>query len=365
MKLTALLLPLLTLLTHPANADPTWTLSVFAGKPGEQGNLDGKGQQARLHLPADLQLSNDRLYLSDGEPSSKENYAASIRPDSKGLANRIIELDGSVRHGGIGGDKTSAYSAQGNLYQGDHGEIRKADAASAKNIHVAWDKAIAPWLGRGGTDGCSAWLPCFADGNGQSATLFDVKALAIGPDNTLYFSEDGYSRADFHGIRAASADGTVRKIAGGGRRNAPLEGPCADTDWEVAGQRLFLDPPRHLLYLTNENGKGIRQIQLASANRPCQVKLLNPAEWTHGVDMVGLNDRGELYLRQMLLTASGSWAFQFIRFDPQTGHSTTLFTPAIWDQYRPCDHIVVDPKRDVFYASCMYSSVIVKIAAQP
>jgi hypothetical protein len=186
--------------------------------------------------------------------------------------------------------------------------------------------------------------------------------MTMGPDNTLYFSEDGYKRADFHGIRSATADGTVRKVAGGGPRNAPLEGPCTNTDWEVAGQRLFIDNARRLLYLTNENDKGIRQIQLATATRPCQVKLINQPEWEHGISLIGLNDRGELYLRQQLLTPDRSWAFTFIRYNPETGTTTPLFSPDIWNAYRPCDHIVVDPKRDTVYASCTYSSVIVKVA---
>jgi sugar lactone lactonase YvrE len=91
----------------------------------------------------------------------------------------------------------------------------------------------------------------YADGPGATARFDGPRALAIGPDDTLYVTDRNNNR-----IRKVAPDGTVTSLAGGTKGNADGTGEAASFD---APSGLALDAAGNL-YVADYNNAAIRRV---------------------------------------------------------------------------------------------------------
>lgn len=181
-------------------------VTTVAGKPGEEGALDGIGHEARFRFPADIAVSPEgvlfvadsgnhciRMIQADGTVTTLAGdlgNADDIDRDYGSDAFTLVvqELDGAGSTARFDSPGGIVYSSENVLYVSDTGNhtIRKVDL----------DGVVSTVAGKAGEWGS-------ADGTSQVARFDSPVGLCLGESGDLYIADSGnhcIRRIDLHGV---------------------------------------------------------------------------------------------------------------------------------------------------------------------
>jgi len=158
--------------------DPaTSTMTDIAGRVGEPGFADGKGDQVRFNRPYGVVVAKDgTIYVAD----QKNNRIRTV-----GLDGTVATLTGHDAAGMVDGALEDAYfelpqdlaiDGAGNVYVSDWGNhrIRRINVSAGEVETIAGDGAAG-----------------FRDGDGGSAEFFGQEGIDVTPDGSVIYVADG------------------------------------------------------------------------------------------------------------------------------------------------------------------------------
>jgi DNA-binding beta-propeller fold protein YncE len=209
------------------------------GQKGFSGD-GGPAVAARLDEPYGLVLdAGDNLYVAD------RLNARVRRIDAKTGVITTVAGDGQKRYSGDGGPAINAGLVEPNGLAFDgRGRLFVADVADhrVRVVYLATGR-IATFAGDG--QGRHAG----DDGPAETASLHGPRAVAVGADGTLYILE-----RQGNSLRAVSPkDGTIRAVAGNGRKgNSGDGGPALDASFD-GPKELDIDKQGNILIVDTEN----------------------------------------------------------------------------------------------------------------
>lgn len=101
---------------------PTSSTSIFAGKSGARGTLDGSAGTARFNVPTGVAPDqNGNLYVADSENYTIRKISAGTVPTIAGSASAPGSAEGTGTAASFRGPSNIAISPSGNLYVTDQG----------------------------------------------------------------------------------------------------------------------------------------------------------------------------------------------------------------------------------------------------
>ncbi|MGI4743342.1 MAG: hypothetical protein ACRYG7_49960 [Janthinobacterium lividum] len=247
---------------------PTGVVSTLAGKPGARGTANGHGEAARFENPGALALAPDGALLvadvSSGcirrvTPRGEVNTWAGQATNTFGGTWPGVNLKFDVI-------QSLAVDRAGTVYVLDEGN-------TIRRILADRTEPAYPWAG-------SQEDRSYRDASTPAARFDFPRALAVGPDGTLYVADFGNKS-----IRTIGADGRVSTLAGEPPR-ATLDGlgPAAEFD-QPSG--VAVDRAGHV-FVADYNHSMVRRIDAAG-----RVSTLAGQELTGGRTFG--SDKGDLF----------------------------------------------------------------------
>ncbi|MCK5235966.1 MAG: hypothetical protein KAR06_03190 [Deltaproteobacteria bacterium] len=176
--------------------DAGGNVMTVAGVPGIGALIDGKGKDARLHGPDNIDAdSNGNIYIADAD-----NYSI-----------RVLSVDGTVRtiagsgksglRDGIGKEAEFGYPTGVAVYNDELLYVADRRNNIIRRIEIKSGK-VTTLAGNG--------IAGLADGFGVMAHFREPISLAVASDGSVYVADSGN-----HAIRRITPEGKVTTIAGG------------------------------------------------------------------------------------------------------------------------------------------------------
>jgi sugar lactone lactonase YvrE len=212
---------------HP-NGGGVLVVTTVAGKAGQAGHLDGLGGEALLSNPTGLALdAAGNLYVADtGNHCLRRITPAGVVTTVAGLPGRSGHVDGDPDEARFLAPRGLVVSAAGELFVCDTGNhcLRRVSPAGR----------VTTYAGRPGEAG-------LRNGPGAEARFSSPSGLALGPDGSLWVTDDGNRR-----VRRVDPEGAVVTAAGLGRAGT-VDGPAALAQVGGAGALAWGGGALHLV----------------------------------------------------------------------------------------------------------------------
>jgi len=197
---------------------PDGMVTTLAGSAGQAGSTDGIGSEARFQSPLGLAVDTaGNIYLSDGQNGTHYGCIRKIAPDGRvttlaGQAGTSGSADGIGNAARFSGPFGVGVDADANLYVADGWNCTIRKVTQAGEVTTFAGQAAGPEL---------------LDGDGVSARFSQPSGLAVGPGGDLYVA-DTVNRA----VRMVTPNGTVTTLAasvdlGDGTNFTPFSFPAA------------------------------------------------------------------------------------------------------------------------------------------
>jgi sugar lactone lactonase YvrE len=172
--------------------------SVFAGKPGESGNVDATGMDARFLTPVGLALASDgTLYVVDRESSTIRKITPA------GEVTTLAGTNGESGHAdGVGA--AARFDGPTSIAVGPDSNLYVTDTFGSTIRRIAPDGTVTTFAGTPGTPGST-------NGVGMAATFNSPVGLAFDSNGDLLVTDTGNSL-----IRRITPAGVVTTFAGSG-----------------------------------------------------------------------------------------------------------------------------------------------------
>lgn len=225
------------------------TVTIFAGTGTVVPTGDGgPATAARLINPAGLAVGPDgSIYIA-------EYGGDRIRKVAQSGIITTVAGTGAGGFTGNGGPATNArINAPIDVVVDAANNIYFSDSANYRIRRVAANGTISTFAGFG-TRGFS--------GDGGPATAANIYPgwLALGPDGTLYFTDDGWTTGvGSRRVRKVVSNGTISTVAGGGGTNFSGDGGLATAAGLVGAQGVAVDGAGNI-YISDYNGNRIRRV---------------------------------------------------------------------------------------------------------
>jgi sugar lactone lactonase YvrE len=175
---------------------PAGVASVFAGKPGAAGAVDGLGSDARFGTPLGVALDREgNLYVADKDNSNiRKITPAGVVSTLAGTAGQSGSVDGVGAAARFVSPRALAVDAAGNVYVAD------TENQCVRKITV--NGVVSTLAGKAGHPGKG-------DGMGSAARFNDPRGIAVDAAGTVYVADGGNGA-----IRQVTPEGVVTTIAG-------------------------------------------------------------------------------------------------------------------------------------------------------
>lgn len=194
---------------------PDGIVSTLAGKPGEKGTADGKGEEARFNQPAGIALDvNGNVFVADHKnhsirkisPAGEVTTFAGSASDSHFANGKAVFVDGKGTESRFYSPTGLAFDASGFLYVTDidNGSIRKIspDGVVSTLTGLEWEIPKQKQPGE--------ILTMFPDGPPKRYTGLNHPAgLAIDKQGNIFIADDWN-----HAIRKINTRGQISTIGG-------------------------------------------------------------------------------------------------------------------------------------------------------
>lgn len=194
---------------------PDGSVTTLAGAPGASGVADGPGTLARFDHPSDVAVDwRGAVFVADEGSGTIRAVERDGRVAT--LAGSPFErghVDGAGSVARFTSPRSLVVDAAGTLFVGDGRTVRR----------VARSGDVATLAGRAEESGR-------VDGPGPAARFQEISGIAIGPDGSLFVTDDG-------AVRRVSPQGEVVTIAGRAESGCE-DGPAASARFSRADIRL-------------------------------------------------------------------------------------------------------------------------------
>lgn len=184
---------------------PLGEVSTFAGQAGSVGSVDGTRLKARFRNPMGICLdSAGNLFVADaGNHIIRKLTPAGEVTTIAGLAGMAGSSDGQ--------DQAARFNYPWRIACAGDGELYVSDRENSVIRKILPLGVVSTLAGRAGVQGV-------ADGTGSAALFSRPGGLTVGPDGSLYVTDE-------RTIRTVSPGGLVKTIAGADRSTLFAEGP--------------------------------------------------------------------------------------------------------------------------------------------
>ncbi len=204
---------------------PGGVVSTLAGKPGEQGAVDGVGETARFHFPADIAVAPDgTLYVADSGNHCIRKITANGTVST--IAGDLGSADDIDRNHGrqfsevvtqLDGEGAAArFNSPGGIAYAPAGFLYVSDTVNQIIRRVNLDGTVTSLAGMPGVWGAT-------DGTGPNARFYSPMGLCVGGDGNLYIADSLN-----HAIRCMTPQGAVTTFAGCTVEFGCVSGPRRD-----------------------------------------------------------------------------------------------------------------------------------------
>lgn len=194
--------------------------TVFAGKIGEKGDVNGKRLDARFFYPQGVALDKaGNLFVIEGGEHYHERKLVGggyrIRKVSRG--GQVTTLAGTTGNAeDIGSADGIGVAARFNRLEdiavGSDGNVYVVDSGCHNVRKITPEGVVTTIAGKVGERGA-------ADGKGESARFSYPRSLAIDQEGNIYVADTGNRL-----LRKITPDGTVTTVAGGSKSLYPKDG---------------------------------------------------------------------------------------------------------------------------------------------
>ncbi len=220
---------------------PAGEVTTLAGKPGVPGSANGTGSAARFFNPTGLAMDADgNLYVADSHNQTIRKVTSAGKVTTfAGSAGKTGSADGSGSNARFYNPFDVAVDADGNVFV--------ADAWNHTIRKITPGGAVSTLAGSAGHSGS-------ADGSGSAASFFYPEGVAVDQDGNVYVADNGNNT-----IRKITPDGAVTTLAGKANNNSgSVDGSGADARF-YAPFGIAVDANRNL-YVTDSGNNTLRKI---------------------------------------------------------------------------------------------------------
>lgn len=154
---------------------PAGQQSVYVGKDGVSGSVDGRGGAARLQSPGQLAIDRrGNLYFGDGLGTVRKISPGRVVTTLAGSPTETGSTDGTGSDARFDGPRSVSLDRFGNIYV--------ADTSNNTIRMITPDNVVTTLAGMAGEAGS-------ADGTGSAARFFTPNAVATGRGGYLYVAD--------------------------------------------------------------------------------------------------------------------------------------------------------------------------------